>query len=423
MKAIIHPGGLKGMLCVPASKSMMQRTCAGALLHKGKTTIANAGDSEDDKAALAIIQQLGATVKYISKHLLEIDSKGIRQPEKIIYCGESGLSARLFTPIVALSEQQITITGKAALLKRPMDSFESVFNQLGLEVLEFRNTLPITFKGPLTLKDIEVDGAVSSQFLTGLLFVYGFTAKQEYTITVQQLTSKPYIELTLSVLQKFGINISHKNFETFYIAPHYPIKKDIDITVEGDWSSAAFWLVGGAINGRITIDDLSTQSVQADKAIYDLLIHALANIKQTKNDITVEKAQLQGFEYDATDSPDLIPILAILATQCKGQSFIKGLHRLVHKESNRIESIKAMLNSFEVQVKVEDNSLIIQGCQLLKSCTINSYNDHRIAMAASIGATIATGAVTINDAGCVAKSYPNFYKDLAALQINTQLVP
>lgn len=420
MKMIVHSGAMKGIVAVPASKSMMQRACAGALLHRGQTIINNAGDSDDDKAALAIIAQLGASVKKTGNQQLEINSIGVKPISSLINCGESGLSARMFTPIAALSDKPITITGKAALLKRPMDSFEAMFAQLGIEVLYFQNTLPISFKGPIALRNILVDGSLSSQFLTGILFAFACTAQEPYTITVKELISKPYITLTLSVLQNFGVSVAHHNFETFYIEPYQAVKNDIVIDVEGDWSSAAFWLVGAAMNGNITAKGLLANSAQADRKIIEVLSKAGATINQEQDNWHVEKSTLRAFEFDATNCPDLFPILAILATQCEGTSTIIGLGRLIHKESNRIDSIKAMLTSFGVRFSVADNSLIIAGKQILKPCVINSFNDHRIAMAAAIGGTLVKDFVTIIDAHCVAKSYPDFYKILSILGINTQ---
>lgn len=422
MKMVIHPGKMNGEVAIPASKSMMQRVCAAALLHHGKTTITHAGHSQDDMAALAVIQQLGAKVKRVNNGCYEIQSAGINPISEIINCGESGLSARLFTPISALSDRRLTITGSGALPARPMDSFKPVFAQLGLSVFDFSGRLPISLKGPMVLRDIEVDGALSSQFLTGLLFAYAYSAKEHFTIEVKNLTSKPYINLTLAVLRRFGISIAQKGYKAFHIEPYKPLNKDMAIDVEGDWSSAAFWLAGGALNGSITIKGLDKASTQADKKILDILHSAGGSIKENNDGFFVEKSLLRSFEFDAADSPDLFPILAIFATQCEGKSIIKGLNRLLHKESDRVESISRMLAAFGVEFSIEQNSLVINGAQRLKACTIDSCNDHRIAMAAAIGATIASGAVTINDAHCVAKSYPGFYKDLARIGINTQSV-
>jgi 3-phosphoshikimate 1-carboxyvinyltransferase len=416
MQAVINPCYIKGTITAPASKSMMQRACAAALLHKGKTTIYHPGHSNDDKAALQIIQQLGATVTIHANDTIEILSKGIAPVSDFIDCGESGLSARLFTPIASLSKQPITIQGHGSLLKRSMQAFGHVLPHLGVTLPDFNGHLPFTVQGPIQTQDTAVDGSGGSQFLSGLLFAICDVATQPVTIEVSNLKSKPYIDLTLEVLDHFGRTVTHHNYHTFYIEPssftHTP---HIAVTIEGDWSSAAYWLVIGAIQGGITIKGLNLESAQADRDLLQILQDANANMTCTDDGIQMRSSNLIAFECDATHCPDLFPVLAILAACCEGESYIYGLHRLFDKESNRVESIAELLLQFEVPFSMEDDMLCVTGIAQLERATIESYNDHRIVMAAAIGALRANGAVVINDAEVVNKSYPDFFKHLNSM--------
>lgn len=403
MQAIISPGKPSGSITPPASKSLMQRACAAALLHTGKTIINNPGISDDDKAALNIIQQLGAHVRH-SKDYVEITSHGINPISDSINCHESGLSARLFIPIAALYHQQLTITGEGSLLSRPMDVFGEIFPSLGVNILSNHNLLPVTLKGPLHPNNIAIDGSLSSQFLTGLLFTYAFAAKEVVTITVSNLNSKPYIDLTLDVLCKFGKNITHDNYQTFTTHPQPALHDDIEITIEADWSAASNFVIANAIADGIDIKNLNTSSLQADSAV-----------------LRVVTNERKAFNFDATHCPDIIPILAVYAGTCDGTSIISGINRLIHKESNRITSTTALLDKLGVEFELGDNTIKITGVQQYKSCVVDSYNDHRIAMAAAIAALYADGDIIINHAEAVTKSYPDFFKDLAALGVKCNL--
>ena len=213
MKVTIHPSQLKGLIQAPASKSSMQRACAAALLSKGTSVIHNPGNSNDDKAALDIIQKLGAKVEVEGSEL-KVESSGVDPIANEINCGESGLSIRMFTPIVALSDKEITINGSGSLTTRPMDFFDDILPELGVKIKSNDGKLPMTVQGPLVPANIEVDGSLSSQFLTGLLMAYSAAGAKDASIRVNNLKSKPYIALTLDVMKQFGMNVpENRNFE------------------------------------------------------------------------------------------------------------------------------------------------------------------------------------------------------------------
>jgi 3-phosphoshikimate 1-carboxyvinyltransferase len=288
----IQPSKISGNIYAPASKSSMQRGCAAALLKDGETIIKNPGKSNDDLAALDVIQKLGATVKHSGEELV-ISSKGIHQVAAEINCGESGLGLRMFAPIAALSSQEIILNGSGSLLQRPMNFFDEIFPLLQIQIHSNDGKLPIKIKGPLQPANITIDGSLSSQFLTGLLMAYANACTTPVSIKVNDLKSKPYIDLTLQVMKHFGWNIEHKNYEEFYFLPAKNKQQStIHYTVEGDWSGGAFLLVAGAIAGEISIDGLDENSTQADKAILSALKDAGAKISFDNNRITISPADL-----------------------------------------------------------------------------------------------------------------------------------
>ena len=284
-----------------------------------------------------MIQKLGATVTQLPNGQLQIQSNGIIPKSSEINCGESGLGIRMFTPLVALSHQPITITGSGSLLTRPMDFFDQILPQLSVKLQSNKGKLPLHILGPLVPANIIVDGSLSSQFLTGLLLAFAAAGANDVTITVHELKSKPYIDLTLGVMNKFGWKVINNNFQEFYFSGANELAnlKSIDYTVEGDWSGAAFLLVAGAIAGSVIVKGLDVDSTQADKAILTALSDAGCRLSISDDQIEIGKLPLKAFHFDATDCPDLFPPLVALAANGHGTSVIKGTSRLTHKESNR----------------------------------------------------------------------------------------
>jgi len=437
MKTTIHPSQLKGIIQAPASKSSMQRACAAALLSKGTSIIYNSGHSNDDKAALDIIQKLGAKIEVDGSEL-KIESSGIDPVANEIDCGESGLSIRMFTPIVALSDKEITINGSGSLETRPMDFFDEILPQLGVKIISNDGKLPMTVQGPLVPANIEVDGSLSSQFLTGLLMAYSASpnpskggasedpGSSSVSIKVNNLKSKPYIDLTLDVMKQFGMRIpENKNYKEFIF--HYdtnqvpPLGDRGPYTVEGDWSGGAFLLVAGAIAGSITIRGLNMSSTQADRKILDAMMSANAAIAMEPKGIQSHPGGLRGFEFDATDCPDLFPPLVALAAYCKGETRITGVRRLKYKESNRAVTLQDEFDLMGVRIKLDDDIMIIYGGGIVKGADVHSHHDHRIAMACAVAALGANSETVLEESQAVKKSYPDFFYDLKSLGANVSL--
>jgi 3-phosphoshikimate 1-carboxyvinyltransferase len=414
----IHPSKIAGTIQAPTSKSSMQRACAAALLAEGETIISNPGKSNDDLAALDVIKSLGAIVE-VKNEELRIKNSGTLVGNEI-NCGEAGLGIRMFAPIAALNNNEITINGTGSLLTRPMNFFDEIFPQLGIKIKSNNGKLPIKIQGPLQPKNITIDGSLSSQFLTGLLFAYGRSAKEQVTITVSNLKSKPYIDLTLQVMKHFGYDVVNNNYESFIINPKPLTPKPLNLTpinytVEGDWSGAAFLLVMGAVAGEITIKGLDVTSTQADKAILQALNMSKARLSIEDTQIVIAPAKLQAFHFDATECPDLFPPLVALASYCEGTTVIEGVKRLEHKESDRGLTLQQEFGKIGVSITLQDDLMLIKGGEGVKGATVHSHHDHRIAMACAVAGLKAVGETIIEEAEAINKSYPDFYDHLKAL--------
>ena len=414
MVVTINPSQIVGKVQAPASKSSMQRACAAALLSKGTTRIINPGSSNDDLAALDVISKLGAQIVSRSNEEITINSNGVAPVSPAINCGESGLGIRMFTPLAALSDQPLTINGTASLVKRPMHFFDEIFPKLSIGISSNRGHLPINIKGPLTPADVEIDGSLSSQFLTGLLMAFAAAGANNVSIKVRDLKSKPYIDLTLDVMNKFGIEVENHQYKSFSFKNTSGFKAG-KYTVEGDWSGGAFLLVAGAIAGKITIEGLSTSSTQADKDVMKALVDCGAEITSSENVITVGPSALSSFTFDATDCPDLFPPLVALASYCNGTSYIKGVSRLAHKESNRGLTLQEEFGKMGVKIEMDGDMMQVHGTSEVKGAVVHSHHDHRIAMACAVAGLKSNGAITIHNADSIKKSFPDFYAVLQSL--------
>ncbi len=466
----IQPSVISGTILAPASKSSMQRACAAALLRAGETVIRHPGHSNDDKAALRVIRSLGAQVSLREDGGLQVRSEGVKTvaaADGEVNCGESGLGIRMFAPIIALSDQAIKVRGEGSLLNRPMDFFDEIFPQLGIRVVSNKGRLPLEIQGPLQPRSIDIDGSLSSQFLTGLLLSFSAAGAKDLSIRVHHLKSKPYIDLTLQVMKHFGWEVENRNYEEFFfsgrrdgpegvevegktVGPEGVEAEALEYTVEGDWSGGAFLLVAAAIAGPIRIRGLDTRSTQADKAILQALSDSGAFLRIGAEEIEIGPAAgdgagaagadageaaaaefgaagsagnpvgygvLKAFQFDATDCPDLFPPLVALAAYCKGTTVIGGVSRLAHKESDRGLTLKEEFGKMGVAIDLVGDKMLIRGDGDVRGATVHSRHDHRIAMACAVGALRADGPVTIEEAQAIDKSYPDFYSDLRQLGV------
>ena len=414
MDKTIYAGQLHGYVAPPCSKSYAQRALAVSLLTKGECEIANIDYCNDTLSAISCIETLGAVVTRKRKGVLTVRG-GLNPIGDSLCVGESGLSARLFTPIAALCDKSITIRGEGTLLYRPMDMMIAPLRALGVDVRDGGGRLPIEVCGPMQGGEIDVDGSVSSQFVTGLLLSLPLAA-EDTVINVAGAVSKPYLDMTIDTAARFGVAIEHNDYEQFYIAGGQSYTP-ADYAVEGDWSAAAMLLVAGAVAGEVTVKNLSMLSKQADVAICDALVRAGAELTTEEDTVTAAHRELRGFEFDATNCPDLFPALATLAAAAEGESRIVGTRRLEHKESNRAEAIAAEFEKLGIDVDLsERNVMKIRGGVIRGGVTVESYGDHRMAMTLAVAALLSDKPITIHGAECVSKSYPQFFEDLERLR-------
>jgi 3-phosphoshikimate 1-carboxyvinyltransferase len=362
-------------------------------------------------AVMSIAVGLGAKVEPQVNELKIYGSGILKEPK--LNCGESGLAIRMFSPIAALFPAEIIMAGANSLKKRPMFMIEEALNQLGVKCKSSGGFLPLTIQGPIIGGQCEIDGSISSQLLTGLLMALPMASKDS-EIKVNNLKSKPYIDMTIQVLKSFGIEIQNTDYKLFKITGNQKYTPH-EYTVEGDWSGGAFLLVAGAINGsQLSVQNLQSDSMQSDMAIINALKKAGAKMKISDNQIDISKSELKAFDFDASESPDLFPPLVALATYCKGVSTIKGVSRLKYKESDRAASLKEEFGKMSIRIDINDDLMSVTGGQP-QGTHVESHEDHRIAMALAITSLRATGKVYIRDSQCVAKSYPGFFDDLRNL--------
>ncbi len=419
MKKEVYPSLLKGSIAAPGSKSIAQRFIAAALLAPGESEIKNYPDSADCIAALNVAQTLGAVIVKSGSDLRikggfpNNDESGIRIAKNQILCGESGLASRMFTPIAALADEAIEVRGEGSLLTRPFTEFDHVIPALGAQCKTSSGRLPVTVRGPLLGGKATLDGSVSSQFLTGLLLALP-TAKHDSELIVKSLTSIPYVQMTMEVAAMAGVEILTNDYERFFIKGNQ-VYKPIKTAVPGDWSGAAFLIAAAAIAAEegVEITNLSNIITQADSRIVEVLRLSGVEHVAYSDRVFVKQSEINAFQFDATNCPDLVPPIVALAAYGNGVSTIKGAKRLLHKESNRAKALQDEFTKANIRVVVREDELMVYP-SYVRPATLNSHNDHRIAMAAAL-LGLGGDKITIQGAESVNKSFPSFFDALASL--------
>lgn len=427
-KEILYNDAVSGEISAPASKSFSQRAIVAALLSNGDSHLSGVDQAQDTLAALSVARTLGATVQVEGAEcrITPCEMSAATEP-LTIDIGESGLSARLFVPLASLLRVPVTIVGRGSIIGRPMDFMQDAMEQLGVKFHSANGKLPITISNQTTTqREIRVDGSHGSQFISGLLFALAATG-HDAKLMVDNLHSKPYVDMTLDVLKTFGVVVQNSNYKEFTITSGQQFR-GCHYTIEGDWSGAACLLVAGATSGRVTIHNLNRKSGQADRAIMGVLEAVGAHI-QWEGDIvgdhiahrgngtlTVSRNELRPFTFDATHCPDLFPALAALGAACHGTSQIIGTNRLQHKESDRAAALKNEFGKMGVKIDLSlKNIMRIEGNPAPHHSSLEAWGDHRIAMAMAVAALRAKGKSIINGAQNVAKSYPEFWDDLSKI--------
>lgn len=419
MKVKIYPSRCSGDIKIPSSKSMGHRAIICASLAKGKSIISNLDYSDDILATIEGMKKLGAKIECEKDRLI---IQGIENFENIkgdvIDCKESGSTLRFFIPIFSLTGKKITFVGKNRLLKRPQKIYENIFKNQGLHYYHDENKIEI--EGKLGANEYFVDGNISSQFISGLLFTLPLL-NQDSTININPpFESASYIDLTIEVLQEFGIKIEKITPLKFKIIGNQKyINKDY--TVEGDYSQLAFFAVLGALNNNIKCIGLNHNSKQGDKEILNILNKSGIKIEKISNGYIIYKGNPQGCEIDLGNCPDLGPILNILAMNGKGEFKIFNAGRLRLKESDRIYAMEEELKKLDVDIRTTEEDIYIKGKKrYLGNIEVFGHKDHRIVMSLAIAGTMLEKPIIIDGAEAVEKSYPKFFEDLEKLNIKIE---
>ncbi len=399
MNIVITPKPLAGRVVIPPSKSISHRALICAALSKGESEINGVLECEDIDATTDALTALGAEIRTENGVTYV---KGIEDTPSYaeINCRESGSTLRFMMPVCAALGVETIFTGTGKLPTRPITPYLDQFPKHGVEFVS--DTLPYHIKGKLNAGVYPVTGDISSQFITGLMFAMPLLEGASSIVLTSPLQSKPYADITVNCMRSFGI-------ETLEINGNYNIKgvqhyTPAKFTVEGDCSQAAFFAVANELGSNIELAGVNKNSVQGDRAVFNII------------DSTISiNGSYSGFDIDASDIPDLVPVLTVLACFAEGTSHIRGCKRLRIKESDRLVSISTVLNSLGADVRIVNDELEINGVKELSGGVCSSFNDHRIAMSLAVASQRCTSPLTITGAECVAKSYPTFFEDFRAL--------
>jgi 3-phosphoshikimate 1-carboxyvinyltransferase len=414
MKVVIRKSEVTGSVSAPPSKSVTHRALVCSALAPGKSLIRSPLRSDDTEATLRVLEKLGAGCSDESDRW---DVRGGRpqEPGSDLFCDESGTTLRFATALCSLVEGECNLTGGPSLSKRPVEPLLMALRQLGVECESKGGYPPVKVNGTGRIDggDVEIRGDVSSQFVSALLFVAPFGDGSIRIKTTTPLESKPYVKMTMDTQRMFGVVVEASEDMREYQVEGQAYRP-ADITVEGDWSSAAYLLAMGALSGEVSVDNLNPDSCQADRAILDILRAMGTQVEVRKNSCFVERTELEAIETDLSDSPDLFPVTASLCAAASGRSVLRGLGRLRFKESDRVAAMTGGLRVMGIKVRRGDDSLMIEGGRP-RGGTIDPHQDHRIAMALSVLGMVAEGETTVLDADCVSKSYPMFWDDMVRI--------
>ena len=429
MKIKIKPSTLNGKIEIPPSKSYSHRAVIAAALAESekKSMIDNLKFSVDITTTTDIMENWGAKIKRFESALEIVGNDGKVVPkDKYVQCNESGSTIRFLIPVGITRENELIFDGKGKLVDRPLDSYYKIFEEQRLKYETTGGKLPLTVNGKLKAGNYEIDGNISSQFITGLLYALPLLDGNSKLIINKNLESKGYIDLTLEILQLAGIEIKNNDYKSFEIKGNQSYKP-FDYTVEGDYSQVAFWIVAGIISANrdneVKCLHVNKNSLQGDREIIEIVTRMGANLEIFEDYVIVKPSKTKGTVIDISQCPDIAPILTVLAALSEGETRIINGERLRIKESDRITSIKTELNKLGANVDEEGDSLIIQGVEgFTGGVTVSAWNDHRIAMSLAVASSRCEKEIVLEEAESVRKSYPHFWDDFVKMGGEIEIV-
>ena len=409
-RAVLSPGTLRGELTVPPSKSAAHRALLCAALSGGRCRVRNLAPSEDIRATADAVRAMGRRVEW-DGGCLEI-GPGAAPARADINCRESGSTLRFLIPVLSALGIDASYTGEGRLPQRPIGCYLTCLPENGA-VLETAGGLPLTVSGKLRAGTYRLPGDVSSQFITGLLLALPLLSGDSDIVLTTPLESSGYVDMTLAVMEDFGVAVTPT--ETGWHVPGGQRYLPRDYTVEGDWSQAAFFLAAGALGGELSLRGLRRDSRQGDRAAETLFSRFGAKLAWTGGVLTVSPGPLRGFSIDASQIPDLVPILAVTAALSEGRTSILRAGRLRIKESDRLSAMAQGLSRLGARIEELPDGLEIDGVPALSGGEVSGFRDHRVVMSLAVAALRAQGDVTVTDAESVSKSYPNFFQEYQKL--------
>ncbi|MVX65126.1 3-phosphoshikimate 1-carboxyvinyltransferase [Clostridium chromiireducens] len=419
----IYPRKLSGEVKIPPSKSMAHRAVICAALGDGISKVTNIDYSDDIIATIEAMSSLGAKITKKEDYLEvyginsqeNIEANSVKD-ERTIDCNESGSTLRFLVPIAALFEGVNRFVGRGNLGKRPLDTYYKIFDEQGIKYSHKEGILDLKTEGKLKSGEFKMEGNISSQFITGLLFTLPLLEGDSKIIITTEMESKGYIDLTLSAIKEFGVEIINNNYEEFIIKGNQ-IYKSIDYRVEGDYSQAAFFFCADALSNDVVLNDLKLDSLQGDKEVIDILERMGLKLNSKNNGLIGSVSNcLKATIIDGSQCPDIIPVVSLVAALSEGTTEIINAGRLRIKECDRLAAVTSELNKLGAKITEKEDGLIIEGVKELKgNVEVWSHKDHRIAMTIAIASTMCSEPIVLKDYECVSKSYPEFWNDFKDL--------
>jgi 3-phosphoshikimate 1-carboxyvinyltransferase len=412
---------VSGSVTLPGSKSLSNRILLLAALSKGTTEVYNLLDSDDIRYMLGALEQMGVSVALSEdKTVATVEGCAgqLLTPKDPLFLGNAGTAYRPLTAVLAATTGRFELIGEPRMEERPIGHLVDAMNTLGADIEYLKNAdyPPLLIQGkPLTGGDVEIDGSISSQFLTALLMSAPLF-KGDTNIRIKgELVSKPYIDITIGVMKKFGINVINHNYQTFTVKGNQTYLSPKRIMVEGDASSASYFIAAAAISGgQIEIHGVGKKSVQGDIGFANVMEQVGAKIDWFDEKLVVRKGELKGIDIDANSIPDAAMTLATVALFANGPTAIRNIYNWRVKETDRLAAMATELRKVGADVVEGHDFIEITPPSTINLTDIDTYNDHRIAMCFAM---IAVGGyeVIINDPGCTAKTFPTFFKVLESI--------
>lgn len=415
----VCPTKIQGEVKIPPSKSMAHRAIICAALSNGHCRIDNIDYSDDIIATIDAMNSLGANIVKFDDYI-EVDGAFVGNNEvekfRVIDCNESGSTLRFLVPISLLFEGTNKFIGRGNLGKRPLTTYYDIFDRQGIQYSYEEGKLNLVVNGHLHAGVYEMEGNISSQFITGLLFTLPLLKEDSKIVITTEMESKGYIDLTLRAMSDFGIEIINNDYKEFIIKGNQKYDSR-NYRVEGDYSQAAFFLCADALGNDIFCNDLDLNSLQGDKEVIDILERMNVEFKVKEGGVKgITNGKLRNTIIDGSQCPDIIPVLTAVAALTEGTTEIINAGRLRIKECDRLTAVRTELNKLGAKIIEKEDGLVVTGVEKLQGGVESwSHKDHRIAMTLAIASTRCEEPIVIKDYECIAKSYPQFFKDFKAL--------